>query len=192
MNSPLESRCRASINTAGLEPSIGFLHEIAQPKYPLVYDLQEPFRWLVDTTVLSCVENKTFDRNDFLLTDNYVLRLKSSAIKKLLEELRSHLNSKVSYNGKYHSWDGILKLKTQELARYLLGRSKELDFRDPQADLGMSTRDELRERTLTLTLLEARKIEIEKSTLWYLKKRARSYRPLRLYRKVRNRVASSD
>ncbi len=37
----LESRCRASINSVGLESSIGFLHEIAQPRYPLVYDLQE-------------------------------------------------------------------------------------------------------------------------------------------------------
>lgn len=56
----LESRCRAALNMVGLEPSIGFLHEIAQPKYPLVYDLQEPFRWIVDKTVLSCVENETF------------------------------------------------------------------------------------------------------------------------------------
>lgn len=84
----LESICRATIDTVGLEPSIGFLHEIAQPKHPLVYDLQEPFRGIVHITVLSSVENKTFTKNDFFLTDNYILRLMTSAIRKLLEQLR--------------------------------------------------------------------------------------------------------
>jgi CRISPR-associated protein Cas1 len=44
----LEGECRKIVNTVGLEPSIGFLHEFSdyQTKQSLVYDLQEPFRWI--------------------------------------------------------------------------------------------------------------------------------------------------
>jgi len=41
----LEGECRRAINTVGLEPSVGFLHDFSsyQTKQSLVYDLQEPF-----------------------------------------------------------------------------------------------------------------------------------------------------
>jgi CRISPR-associated protein Cas1 len=50
----LEGECRSAINAVGLEPSAGFLHEFSayQTKQSLVYDLEEPFRWLIDTSVL--------------------------------------------------------------------------------------------------------------------------------------------
>jgi len=184
----LESRCRASINTVGLEPSIGFLHEIAQPKHPLAYDLQEPFRWLVDTTILRCVENETFGKSHFFLTDNYVLRLEPSAIRKLLEELRISFNSKVWYKGKNHSWDTILQLKMQELARYLLARTGELDFRNPCPEFDAGDCKILREKILSLAPSQSRKIGISKSTLWYLQNRSRSPKTLRIYRKTANKV----
>jgi CRISPR-associated protein Cas1 len=42
----LEGECRKVINAVGLEPSVGFLHDVSnyQTKQSLVYDLQEPFR----------------------------------------------------------------------------------------------------------------------------------------------------
>lgn len=50
----LEGECRRAINAVGLEPSVGFLHDFShyQTKQSLVYDLEEPFRWLVDLTVI--------------------------------------------------------------------------------------------------------------------------------------------
>lgn len=121
-----------------------------------------------------------------LLTDNYILRLKSSAIKKLLEELRSHLDSRASYKGKCHSWDAVLRLKAQELARYLLGRTDSLDFKEPETELDKKSRDELRERISALTSSDDRRMGISKSTLWYLQKRAASNRPLRIHKNTRN------
>jgi CRISPR-associated protein Cas1 len=55
----LEAECRMAINAIGLEPSVGFLHEFSdyQTKQSLVYDLQEPFRWLVDLTVMQAFES---------------------------------------------------------------------------------------------------------------------------------------
>lgn len=72
----LESQSRKALNSVGLEPTVGFLHEARQTKYPLVYDLQEPYQWLVDTTVISCLESGRFDKKDFYRMDNYVLRPK--------------------------------------------------------------------------------------------------------------------
>jgi CRISPR-associated protein Cas1 len=42
----LESVVKKYVNAIGLDPSIGFLHEIAKSKSPLVYDVQELFRWV--------------------------------------------------------------------------------------------------------------------------------------------------
>ena len=72
----LESQCRKALNSVGLEPTIGFLHETRQTKYSLVYDFQEPYRWLIDTAVISCLESDQFGKKDFFRMDNYVLRLR--------------------------------------------------------------------------------------------------------------------
>ena len=55
----LEGECRRAINAVGLEPSIGFLHDFSnyQTKQSLVYDLEEPFRWLIDISVLRAFES---------------------------------------------------------------------------------------------------------------------------------------
>lgn len=35
----LETEVRKAINNAGLDPTIGFLHELAESKIPLIYDV---------------------------------------------------------------------------------------------------------------------------------------------------------
>ena len=53
----LESEIRKAINSVGLEYSIGFLHEINQSRTPLVYDIQELFRWIIDISVIQLLED---------------------------------------------------------------------------------------------------------------------------------------
>jgi CRISPR-associated protein Cas1 len=43
------------MNMTGLDASLGFVHEDKPATTPLVYDFQEPYRWLVDYTVLRMV-----------------------------------------------------------------------------------------------------------------------------------------
>jgi hypothetical protein len=59
----LEGECRRAINAVGLEPSVGFLHEFSnyQTKQSLVYDLQEPFRWISDVTGVEAFERGALD-----------------------------------------------------------------------------------------------------------------------------------
>ena len=77
----LESETRRAINMTGLDPTIGFLHEVTQSKIPLVYDMQELFRWLIDISVIQLLEEKKLKKKDFLVTENYNTRLRENASK---------------------------------------------------------------------------------------------------------------
>jgi CRISPR-associated protein Cas1 len=52
------------------------LHELAAAKTPLVYDIQELLRWLVDLSVLQILEEKNLKKLDFIVTENCQLKLK--------------------------------------------------------------------------------------------------------------------
>ena len=184
----LESQCRKALNSVGLEPTVGFLHEPRQTKYPLVYDLQEPYRWLVDTTVISCLECNRLGKSDFYRMDNYVLRLRPEAVRKLIDALRIKFNSPVRYAGKLYSWDTLVRLKARQLASLILGRRTEVDFAKPTPNLHRSDSETVRNMILSLTSAEARKHGIEKNTLWYLKQRAQTAKSFEVYSKVRRRL----
>lgn len=165
---------------------------MAQPKYPLIYDLQEPFRWIVDKTVLACAEDEIFNKTDFLLTDNYVLRLTPPAIKRLLEKLRLSLNSRVRYKGRSYSWDTVIQSKMQELTRYILERTDTLDLGNPKPEFDTEDSRLVREKILSLTSTQARKLGIGKSTLWYLQRRLQSSKTLLTYEKTKHRILKSS
>jgi len=63
----LESEIRKSINSIGLDYFIGFLHEINQSRTPLVYDVQELFRWLIDVSVIQLLEEKKIKKEDEII-----------------------------------------------------------------------------------------------------------------------------
>ncbi|MCX6651191.1 MAG: CRISPR-associated endonuclease Cas1 [Methanomassiliicoccales archaeon] len=83
----LEAQCWRAINANGLDSYVGFNHEMANGKASLVYDLQELYRWLVDIAVISSLENKVFDKSDFIRTENYNIRLRPVSVRILIEEV---------------------------------------------------------------------------------------------------------
>lgn len=187
----LEGECRRAINAVGLEPSVGFLHDFSdyQTKLSLVYDLEEPFRWLVDLTVVEAFDSGALDVPDFYFTgDDYTFRIEREAKVRFIGLLREHFNSGVKYNGRVLKWDTIILEKMNELARYLNSRSRELDFSQPSPVLVRADNLALREAILSLTQSEARKRGIGKSTLHYLRKKTRNGKTFAVYAKVRNRL----
>jgi CRISPR-associated protein Cas1 len=187
----LESECRRALNSVGLEPTISFLHEARQTKHPLVYDLQEPYRWLVDTTIIEVLERREFSRKDFYRLDNYVLRIKPDAARRLLDILQIKFNENICYRGKHCSWNTILRLKCQELAGYILSKRNELDFSHPCPILSRDDSEALRSQVLSLSVTEARKLGIRKNTLWYMQRRARTRKPMRIYNPVKKRLVQA-
>jgi len=123
----LESEIRKVINSIGLDYSIGFLHEINQSRTPLVYDVQELFRWLIDISVIQLLEEKKIKKSDFIITENYHTRLGENVAKLLIDKINSNFNAKHNYkNGKNYSYQIILQDNLQQLANFIVKKRKSL------------------------------------------------------------------
>ena len=158
-----------------------------------MYDLQEPFRWIADVTVMDAFESGVLHLPDFYFTgDDYRYRFDPEAKQRFLDLLRERFNSGVKYRGRAFKWDTVIELKTAELGRYLVGRTGRLDFSDPSPDLRRLDDSKLRKRSLGLTQQEARRLGIGKSTLHYLRKKEKNHGSVRLYSKVRRKLMWPD
>jgi CRISPR-associated protein Cas1 len=126
----LESEIRKTINSIGLDSAVGFLHEVAASKTPLAYDMQELFRWLVDMSVIQLLEEKKLKKSDFIVTENYHIRLRETAAKMLIEKISLNLNRTTKYKSKNHTYQNILLDNVQHLANFMLGKQS-LQFNIP-------------------------------------------------------------
>jgi len=188
----LEGECRAAINSVGLGPSVGFLHESSdyQTKQSLVYDLQEPFRWIADVTVMEAFESRLLDLPDFYFTgDDYRYRFEPEAKQRFLDLLRERFNSGVRYKGRMLKWDTVIEQKTVELAQFFSGISV-VDFREPAPRLLRFDDRELRTRILAITSSHSKQLGIGKSTLHCLQKNARNRRSFKVYGRVQKRLGT--
>ena len=186
----LESACKSAIVSVGLLPEIGFVHEAAPSKLPLAYDLQEPFRWLVDLSVLEVIRDGKLDRKrDFVVTENYHVRLRPTAANALIERLSANMNRKVSLEGRSFAYETLIFEWARKLARHLTAPKGSFGLSYPFA-VGESghVAPELKDRVASLTFAEGRKMGLSKAGLWDMKRRAGEGKPLRLYSTVRRRV----
>ena len=71
----LETQVRRQIVASGLDSAIGYLHGNYRGKQPLVYDLMEPMRPIVDRRLLEFAQRETFEPGDFVLLDDGICRL---------------------------------------------------------------------------------------------------------------------
>jgi CRISP-associated protein Cas1 len=188
----LESACRSAIVSAGLLPEIGFVHEVAPSKFPLAYDLQEPFRWLVDLSVIEVIRDGKLDRKrDFIVTENYHLRLRPAAATALMDRFSANMNRKVLVGGRSFGYESLVLESARRLARHLTGAKGKLDFSYPFA-IGESGHVDgtLRARVGAMTYAEGRDLGISKAGLFAMKQRAAQGKPLKLYRKVSDRLST--
>ena len=114
----LEAIVRKNILAVGLLPEVGFVHEIASGKEPLVYDMEEPFRNLVDESVLQILPKMsnrdfTYDRK------TYNLRLKPSTCNLVLQTLSQTLEEKREYRGEMWRTESIILDYVRTLAKSL-------------------------------------------------------------------------
>jgi len=186
----LEAECRKAINAVGLEPSVGFLHDFSdyQTKQSLVYDLQEPFRWLTDVSVIEAFESEALKLSDFYFTgDDYRYRFEPDAKQRFIAVLREKFNSGVVYKNRTMKWDTVIQEKTIELARFMNGRSRKVDFCEPAPFLEKVDNRAITKAILTLTQSEAQKRGIGKSTLHYLRKNVHR-KQFRIHASIRDRL----
>lgn len=189
----LESACRSAIVSVGLLPEIGFLHELAPSKLPLAYDLQEPFRWLVDLSVLEVLRDGKLDRRaDFIVTENYHIRLRPTAAKALIDRFSANMNRKVKVGGRNYSFETMVQETARKLARHLTTPRTTLDLSYSFAmDEAGYVGSDLREWVAGMSYAEARMLGISKAGLFSIKRRAAKGKPLRLYGKVAQKLVAS-
>jgi hypothetical protein len=99
--------------------------------------------------------------------------------------IRERFNAGVAYKGRVLKWDTIIEQKTEELGRFLIGKSSTLHFVEPAPKLERRDDRELRSKILALTQAEAKQLGIGKSTLHYLRQHAQSLKPLNVYAPIR-------
>jgi CRISP-associated protein Cas1 len=155
-------------------------------KESLVYDLQEPFRWIGDVTVMEAFESEVLDLPDFYFTgDDYRYRFEPEAKQRFLDLIRERFNSAVGYRGRVLKWDTVIERKALELGRYLLGRSGRLDFLEPSPKLA---RSDDRERIVALSESGAQRSGITRSTFYHLRRKAKSERSFKVHASTRMKL----
>jgi CRISPR-associated protein Cas1 len=185
----LESEIRKAINSVGLDYSIGFLHEINQSHTPLVYDLQELFRWLIDLSVIQLLEENKIKKSDFIITENYHTRLRENTATMLIEKINQIFNHRESYkNNKKYSYQNILHDQIQQLANFILGKQNHLELKIPKIKLERNDDLEIKEKILNMTPQQRKELGINKSTLWHMKKNIAQKKRISIYNKVKNKI----
>jgi CRISPR-associated protein Cas1 len=187
----LEGVCRKAVNSIGLEPAVGFSHSLDEwrTKQSMTLDLMEPYRFLVDLTVMKAFEADLLTPHDFGYDrDDYRFQIQTDGRRRFRQALIETFNNRISYKGRMCTWDFVIEEKANELARYLTGRSSSISFSEPAPTLERQDNKAMRERILSLSQSEAEKIGIEKSTLHYLRKKAKRREPFRVYLKVREKL----
>jgi CRISPR-associated protein Cas1 len=191
----LEARCRVAAVRAGFDPTIGYLHSIAPSKHPLVYDFQELGRALVDSVVLELArsEHTLRKKGAFLRTTDWGLRLAPDTAQKLVQRLSFAFSRKVPYGRRPCTWETALLREAQRFAEEVAierRRPRGFTFNLPLPSVHPETLGDatLASKIAGLTVPEARKLGIPKTTLWYQQRRLKQGAPVRVYRKVAKRL----
>jgi len=185
----LESTVRKSLNSVGLDPTIGFLHEITYAKTPLVYDFQELFRWIVDYSVIQLLDDAKLKKSDFIVTENYHIRLRETTAKLLIEKIKTNFNVKVPFRGKNYSYDNVLFYKVQDFANYISEKSNKLDLKIPEYKIKDDDTISLKEKIMKMTPDERKRLGIGKGTLWHMKKNISDGKNIKIYDKILSKLA---
>lgn len=81
----LESQVRIDVIAEGRDPSIGIMHNRNNAeRHSYAFDRMEPFRPVVDRTVLKLIEEETFSGADFQIQGNGVVRINPELSRRLV------------------------------------------------------------------------------------------------------------
>jgi len=166
----LESMVRKDINTMGLDASISYLHEIDHSKHPLVYDLQELFRYVFEYSVIELLETQ-LKKSDFIITENYHIRLKPNTAKLLIEKIKDNFNQRYEFRNKQHTLENFMFENIRELSRYVIENSKSLEFTIPDIEIKRNDNSQIRDKIMSIDPEKRKELKINKSTLWHQQKK---------------------
>jgi hypothetical protein len=131
------------------------------------------------------------DLPDFYFTgDDYSYRFEIEAKRRFTCLLRERFNLGVMYNGHTLRWDTIIEHKAVEFGRFLAGHISKLDLSELSPTLHRTNDSGLGSRILCPSQSEAKNLGIGRSTLHFLRKKAKTDRRIHTYGRVRSRLES--
>jgi len=120
----LANDCAAALEAVGLDSFVGFMHTDRPGRHSLALDLMEELRpCFADRFVLSCINNRMFDANDFLTLDSGAVMLRDTARSTFLKAWQEKKNVTIThpYLGEKVQWGMVPYVQALLLARYLRG-----------------------------------------------------------------------
>lgn len=113
------------LNALGLDCYVGFYHRTHVSRLPLVYDMIEPFRHLVDRSVFEI--QISIDRNDYIFSREGIVVLSYDMKKRYIDRLTSILDRKRDYQARI----GIRRADGyQKMEEVTIMKAKCLELRD--------------------------------------------------------------
>jgi len=188
----LEAIIRREVNAAGLDASIGFVHSTFHTSEPLVFDIQELFRWLIDLSVVQLLESKPkITESDFHRNEDFSLKLEPETAKRLVDIIKGNFNTITPYRGRPQTFESVLVAQVRELAFFLLVKRARLEFDSPSFRVRRNDDAELRQLIAGLTPEKRKALGLNKSTVHYLKKAVERGEKRRVYGKVLAKLSKS-
>ncbi len=75
------------------------------------------------------------------------------------------------------------------LANYIIGKSGKLQFNIPEFMINRTDNTEIRNKVLSLTPEDRKRLGINKSTLWYMQKHIKEGKRIKVYGKVMGKLS---
>ena len=116
-------------------------------------------------------------RSDFITTENYHIRLRPDTAKLLIEKIKNNFNKRYEFRNKQYVLDVIMFENVRGLSRYISGKAKTLEFRIPDITISRNDTVDIRNKILSIDPEKRKALKINKSTLWYDRKRLKRERP---------------
>lgn len=125
----LAEAAASAVQTVGLDPYAGFLHELAYNRPALVLDLMEEFRSVIsDSMVLRTVNNRMLSMDDFIVEQEESgpkVTLKKPAMRVFVKQFSRRLNETVTAVGigKSLSYQKIFEVQARNMRKLIEGRA---------------------------------------------------------------------
>ena len=185
----VESEARRSVNAAGLDGSIGYLHLLKDGRFSLVHDIQELSRAsIADLAVIQLLEEKKLKKSDFIWTENLHVRLRPTTAKALIEKIRLNFNARTTFNGRQCTYQNVLYENIRMLSNYIIEKSNLLKFNMPALEIRRVDDIEMHNRILNITPEEQRKLGLRRNTLWYMQQNLKNGKKIKVYNKVMSKL----
>ena len=118
----LATEATGAVAARGLDPYVGFMHELDYGRPSLALDLIEPFRHpVIDRFALTLLNKRVLKEDDFERLPNRGVLLRDEPRRKYFAYYDRLMTSTFQHGGAQTTWRGVLQAQVTDLARTILG-----------------------------------------------------------------------